>query len=117
MTDRVPSPGGPFPHEFSRYRVERCIGEGTQGAVYRAFDPGKRSPVALKVPSAKVRADQELLARFRHECLAVSRLRQESHLCQILEVDEHAGVPYLVMQLIEGRPLPVGKPYDQQVAA
>jgi hypothetical protein len=113
----VPSSDGPFPQQLGRYRLDQCLGAGSHGTVYRAFDITLRTPVAVKIPKEQVRQNPLLLERFYREARAGARLRQESNICQILDVGDHNGVPFLTMQLIDGRPLPVGTPWEPFEAA
>jgi hypothetical protein len=112
-----PHPDGPFPQDFGRYRLDERLGGGTQGTVFRAFDTSLRAPVALKVPAEGVRRSPDLLARFYQEGRAAARLRQVRNVCQVLDVGEWYGIPYLTMQLVVGKPPAVGCQWDQQDAA
>src|SRR5271165_3842120 len=53
---------------------------------------------------AGAQASPEVLARLRVEAQAVGRL-QHPNIVQIHEVGQHAGSPYLVLELVEGRSL------------
>jgi serine/threonine protein kinase len=52
--------------EIGQYRIERQLGEGGIGAVYRALDTKLGRPVAIKVLSQEV-ADAEARRRFQRE--------------------------------------------------
>lgn len=85
-----------------RYRIDRALGQGGMGTVYVAFDMMLRRVVALKMLIAK---DGPLssgdLARFRREaCLpaAVSH----PNVTRVYDAGDHAGSPFVVMELIEG---------------
>src|SRR5262245_39033857 len=113
----APSPEGPFPQSFGRYRLEQRLGAGAHGTVYHAFDTTLRTPVAVKIPNPQARQHPAMLERFYREARAGARLRQQSHLCQILDVGAYDGIPYLTMQLIDGRPLRVRTPWEPGEAA
>ena len=53
---------------------------------------------------AGAQASPQVLARFRVEAEAVARL-QHPNIVQIHEVGQHAGSPFLVLELVEGRSL------------
>jgi len=86
------------------YEIVDILGWGGMGVVYRAFQQGLHRLVALKMVHAGARASPQVLARLRVEAEAVGRL-QHPNIVQIHEVGQHAGSPYLVLELVEGRSL------------
>ena len=74
------------------------------GHVYRAHDARLGRDVALKVLPAEVSADPERLARFRREARAVAALNHP-HIVTIFSIEEDHGVPFMTMELVEGRSL------------
>ncbi len=94
-----------LPDEFGRYKVVRCLGQGSMGAVYLADDTQLERPVALKIPKfADDDDDAEMTARFYREARAAAMLRH-ANLCPVYDVGEIDGIRYLSMAYIEGRPL------------
>ena len=87
---------------IGKYTVEAEIGRGGFGRVYRAFDPDVKRQVAIKVLIAE--ADSDLLKRFQFEVGTTGNLRHKN-IVTLYECGEEAGVPYLVMELLEGQPL------------
>ena len=87
---------------IGRYEILEEIGRGGFGRVYRAHDPLMKCEVAIKVISAA--DDPEMLARFRGEAAAARKLRHES-IVTIYDVGEHQGVPYIVMEYLQGMDL------------
>lgn len=89
-----------------RYRLEERLGEGALGVVYRAVHLGLEKPFAVKILKTAGAPAVSSLARFRREALALGRLRHP-HIVGVTDsgIDEPAGVPYLVMELLEGAPL------------
>ncbi|MEM6788295.1 MAG: serine/threonine-protein kinase [Myxococcota bacterium] len=85
------------------YTLLDVLGEGGMGKVYRAATPsGER--VAVKVLSAEALATEEtVLARFWREADAARRI-DSPHITRFLDRgrDEASGLPYLVMELLEG---------------
>ena len=87
-----------------KYEVDAIVGEGGMGFVLRAVHTELRDFVALKFlrPEAVDRPD--IKARFRDEARAAVRLRSE-HVAQVRDVGEHNGLPYIVMEYLNGRDL------------
>jgi serine/threonine protein kinase len=95
---------GPFPQPFGRYELRQHLGSGGMASVYRAFDQVLERDVALKVPHAHILRHGVTLQRFYREARAAARL-YHTNLCQVFDVGEHAGMHYLTMRYVEGRPL------------
>jgi eukaryotic-like serine/threonine-protein kinase len=106
--DVVPaSLAGPGPGDrVGPYRLEEEIGHGGMGAVYRAVrdDDEYHQRVAVKLLRGGVWSG-ELLARFRAERQILARLEHPS-IARLLDGGTTGdGVPYLVMELVHGRPI------------
>ncbi len=86
------------------YEVLSVLGRGGMGVVYRAWQQELNRWVAVKRVHAGAHADSKVLARFRVEAEAVARL-QHPNIVQIHDVGQHAGAPFLVLELVEGRSL------------
>jgi serine/threonine-protein kinase len=88
-----------------RYRVIRKLGEGGFGAVFEGLQTATGRSVALKVLHPHNVQDATVVARFRREAEACSKLRNE-HTVTIYDFDEtEDGVLYLAMELLRGRSL------------
>src|SRR4051812_36732514 len=74
------------------------------GEVYRARDARLERDVAIKVMAAHVASDPEMRARFEMEARAVAALSHPSIL-SIFELAVADGVPFAVMELLEGQSL------------
>ena len=86
------------------YPVERVLGHGGAGVVYLARHPTTRVQVAIKTILAGRMASPHLLQRFRSEAQALSRLRHP-HLVPLLDSGVDRGVPFLVLEYVEGKTL------------
>lgn len=109
-----------LPNTLGRYRIIRRLGQGGMGVVYLAEDETLGRTVALKVPHASVRIDDEGRARFYREARAAATLHHP-HLCTVHDVGEIGGILYLTMAYVEGRTLAEllrsgGKPPPRQAA-
>lgn len=94
---------------LGRYRVERRVGAGAMGTVYAARDVELDRPVALKVlHSAHFELEgPDDRARILREARAMARL-SHPNVVSVFEVGEDPqGVPFLAMELVEGRTLDV----------
>lgn len=89
---------------IGRYEILAPIGAGSMGDVYRAHDARLGRDVALKVLPADVAADAERLTRFRHEARAVAALNHP-HIVTIFSIEDADGLPFITMELVEGRSL------------
>ena len=91
------------PARVGSYRIEDRLGAGGMGVVYRGFDETLLRPVALKrlLPD---RADATTRKRFRREAQAASRLNHPA-IVHIYDIVETPDGDWIVMELVEGRPL------------
>ncbi|WP_394850945.1 serine/threonine protein kinase [Pendulispora brunnea] len=88
-----------------KYRIERILGQGGMGVVVRATHLQLEQPVALKFVLPRVAAMDAFRERFLREARASSRLRSE-HVARVYDVGTtEGGLPYLVMELLEGNDL------------
>ena len=88
-----------------RYLVEDKIGEGGFGAVFRGKQIATGREVALKILHPHNSADQTIVARFRREAEACSKLR-DPHTVTTYDFDEtEDGILFLAMELLRGRSL------------
>jgi TolB-like protein/Tfp pilus assembly protein PilF/predicted Ser/Thr protein kinase len=88
---------------IGHYEVQEKLGEGGMGIVYRAMDIKLLRPVALKVISAdRTSAGHKL--RFAREAQSASFLNH-ANIVTIYEYNSENGIDFIVMELIDGRPL------------
>ncbi|MFE8605105.1 protein kinase [Archangium violaceum] len=86
---------------WERYQFVRLLGQGGMGQVFLAHDPRLRRDIALKF----VRGDDpDAARRFVFEARAQARVVHE-RVCQVYEVGEVQGRPFIAMQYIDGQPL------------
>jgi hypothetical protein len=85
---------------LGRFRLERLLGTGGFGAVWRATDERLRRPVAVKVIPHSATGG----ARGRREALAVARLNHPA-IVALYEEGEDDRALYLVSELVEGSTL------------
>jgi serine/threonine protein kinase/Flp pilus assembly protein TadD len=93
------------PRHAGRYRLEKLIGHGGMGEVYRAHDPDFQRPLAVKILKEEYKDSCDLTARFLEEARITGQL-QHPGIPPVHEIGRlHDGRPFLAMKLIEGRTL------------
>ncbi|HUF39421.1 MAG TPA: ABC transporter substrate-binding protein [Anaerolineales bacterium] len=86
-----------------RYRLETELGRGGMGVVFRARDETLHRDVALKLLS-ETRIGSDWRARLLHEAQTVASLRHPN-IVVVHDAGEHAGAPFIVMELVHGTTL------------
>jgi Tol biopolymer transport system component len=101
---------------ISHYHVLRQLGAGGMGVVYAAEDLRLHRQVAIKILSPRLADAPHALARFEREALAASACNHPN-ICTIHDVDRQDGIPFIVMELVDGvslreylatAPVPIG---------
>ena len=92
-----------LPTRIGHYAIAQKLGEGGMGVVYAARDERLERPVAVKTMSS-IGADDTARRRFWREARAAASVNHP-HICQIYEIGEDAGGPFIAMELLEGEPL------------
>src|SRR6478736_1401968 len=88
----------------AKYRLERELGRGGMGSVWLAYHLTLRSHVAIKLIDPEIATNPEALSRFLREAQSAAALRSP-HVVQILDHGVDEGVPFIVMELMEGESL------------
>jgi serine/threonine-protein kinase len=87
-----------------RYEIMEKIGDGGMAVVYRARDKLLNRPVAIKVLRPEYVMDANFVDSFRKESRAAASLTHPN-IVSIFDVGKDGNVYYIVMELVEGRPL------------
>ncbi len=88
-----------------KYQLTRLIGRGGFGSVYEGMNLELEKRVAVKLIEPQYVRNEEIVARFRVEARAASRVESE-HIVQVFDVgsDPSHGL-YMVMELLHGEDL------------
>jgi eukaryotic-like serine/threonine-protein kinase len=87
------------------YRIEERLAKGGMGEVYGASHVRLPGRFAVKVLSPRLLSDQDAVARFCREAAIVSMIRHPN-VVQVFDFDlTEGGIPFLVMECVEGRDL------------
>ncbi len=86
------------------YEIVAPLGAGGMGEVYRARDTRLQREVALKVLPAAWSANPERLERLEREARTVAGLNHPN-IVTLHTLEDHDGVRFLTMELVEGRNL------------
>ncbi|HEY0406661.1 MAG TPA: protein kinase [Pyrinomonadaceae bacterium] len=87
---------------LDNYRILEKIGEGGQGAVYKAVDTRLGRTVVIKVLPPELTVKEANLKRFEREARLASSL-DHPNICTIFDLGEAGDVHYIVMQHVEGK--------------
>jgi serine/threonine protein kinase len=88
-----------------RYLLEKEIGRGGHGVVYRALDEQRGERIALKVIAGELAQERQFVLRLWREAQALAALWGTS-VVRVYEFDTDArGFVYMAMELLEGEPL------------
>lgn len=88
---------------IGKYRIEKLIGAGGMGEVYRATNLQSKAPVAVKALTHTGESGTAL-ARFRNEAVIQYNLRHPN-VAELYEYFDYLGNPCIVMEFVEGRTL------------
>jgi hypothetical protein len=90
-----------------RYVLERRLGSGGMGTVFKALDryradlPAAQQFVAIKILHEKTENRQELLADLRREFYCTQRLSHRN-IVKVFELDRDGDLDFFTMELLEG---------------
>ncbi|MFT7619467.1 MAG: serine/threonine protein kinase/Flp pilus assembly protein TadD [Planctomycetota bacterium] len=86
------------------YALDREIGRGGQGVVYKATDSRLGRVVALKVLTGLGPGAEKQIIRFRREAEVAARLDHPG-ICGVHDAGVEDGVPYIAMRYVSGESL------------
>ncbi len=87
-----------------RYQVIEELGQGGMGRVYKVFDTKVGEKIALKLLRHEATLDRDSLERFSNE-LKLARKVRHKNVCQMFDLGEAGGIPYITMEYVHGEDL------------
>lgn len=87
-----------------RYELVEKIGEGGMAVVYKSKDRLLNRYVAIKILRPEYTSDEQFVESFKNESQAAAGL-QHPNIVAVYDVGKSGNINYIVMELIEGRPL------------
>jgi serine/threonine protein kinase len=84
-----------------RYEVLSRLDEGGMAFVYLALDRTLQTNVVIKVPRVSLPQEDDFIVRFEREVGSLVQLRHP-HVCRVLDIGRHEGLPFLVLQYLPG---------------
>jgi serine/threonine-protein kinase len=85
-----------------KYRIDRVLGVGGMGVVVAATHLDLDTKVAIKVMRDELLSEPSAVQRLMLEARAAARIKSE-HVARVLDVSTlPSGVPYIVMEFLEG---------------
>src|SRR6185295_2009045 len=101
----APPPPSDEPHHLADaikgYRIEKRLGAGGMGDVYRAQQISLDRPVALKILPAHLAEDEEFIERFVVEARAAGKLSHQNIVAAV-DIGESNGRYFFAMELVDG---------------
>jgi eukaryotic-like serine/threonine-protein kinase len=89
---------------LGRFRIDGTLGRGGMAVVHLAHDTELGRPVALKLMADHCADDPAFRARFAREAQAAARL-SHPNIVQVFDIGEEAGLPFIVMEYVDGETL------------
>jgi serine/threonine protein kinase len=85
-------------------RLSRQLGAGGMGSIWLADHLSLKAPVVVKFMSEALMLNADAVDRFSREAMAAAQLRSP-HVVQVFDHGVTDGVPYIVMEFLDGRDL------------
>jgi eukaryotic-like serine/threonine-protein kinase len=88
--------------QIANYQITEKLGEGGMGVVYKGMDSNLGRPVAIKMLSAQLAHDPDIVERFRAEARAQANL-SHANLAVLYAFLVEDGTAFMVMEFVEGQ--------------
>ncbi|RMD96220.1 MAG: serine/threonine protein kinase, partial [Calditrichaeota bacterium] len=92
-------------HKIGRYIIEKEIGRGAAGRVYKAWDPKLDRTVVIKTVAYSLTADEDEISRLKtrvyREAKTAAKLNHPN-IVVVYDVEDEKSFSYIVMEHVEG---------------
>ncbi len=97
-------PGVMSSESIGQYRIEKKLGEGGVGEVFKAVDPVLSREVAIKRLRPELTSREQVVARFRTEAQTLARLNHPN-VATLYSFENDGESLFMVMEYVEGETL------------
>ncbi|GAB4556266.1 MAG: hypothetical protein OHK0023_28400 [Anaerolineae bacterium] len=87
--------------QFGQYVIKERIGRGGMAEVYKAEQTSIGRAVAIKVIRSDATGEPDFMKRFAREVQLIATI-SHPHILKVFDYGSEDGLPYLVMELLEG---------------
>lgn len=87
--------------QLGAFIIDRPLGSGNTGTVYRASSIHNSMTFAIKVLAPELAEDRTVVTMFDEEAKAGMQINHP-HIVQTMYVGRHEGVPYMVFEFVKG---------------
>lgn len=87
--------------QIGRYRIDRKLGQGGMGAVFKAIDLGTEQPVAIKVLSEAAMTRGNAVQRFEKEARLLASVNNP-YVTNLIEVSTEGSQRFIVLEFVDG---------------
>jgi len=108
--------GKSIPSRIAKYDIERILGKGAMGVVYKGLDAQIERLVAVKVLHSHLLegdSGEDLIERFKQEAKAAARCLHPN-IVSVFDFGFHNESPYIAMEYVEGVELKAQLQSDSQ---
>ncbi|MEK7485308.1 MAG: serine/threonine-protein kinase, partial [Planctomycetota bacterium] len=91
-------------NQIGGYQLLEVLGEGGMGIVYKAYHPGLKQIVAIKLIKTESQSSEKTIQRFLREMQIMAKLEHPG-IVKILNSGEEGGRFYLIMEYVQGTSL------------
>lgn len=90
--------------QVGRFRLEKLLGQGGMGSVYRAVDLASGQIVALKLLEPELLEDETVRYRFKKEARVLKAV-QSPYIANLIEAEVTETLAYIALEFVPGRDL------------